>query len=60
MTMIVVRGNDHACHGADGPANGCSVAAADMVADNSPQPAAEDRSEYRVVGQGGVGGQKTE
>ena len=57
MTMIVVCGNDHACRGADGPANGCSVAAADMVADNSPQPAAEDRSEYRVVGQGGVGGQ---
>ena len=57
MTMIVVRGNDHACRSADGPANGCSVAAADVVANNSTQSAAEDRSENSVVGQGGVGGQ---
>lgn len=60
MTMIVVRSNDHASCSADGTADGCTVAAADMIADNSPQPAAEDCSEHRVVGLGGVRGQKTE
>lgn len=60
MTMIVVRRNDHASCSADGTADGGTVAAADMIADNGPQPAAEDRSEHRVVGLGGVRGQKTE
>lgn len=58
--MIVVRRNDYASCSADGTADGCAIAAADMIADNGPQPAAEDCSEHRVVGLGGVRGQKTE
>ena len=58
--MIVVRSNDHSRCSADGTADGCPVAAADMIADNGPQPSAEDCSEHRVVGLGGVRGQKTE
>ena len=60
MTMIVVRSNDHARCSADGTADGGTVAAADMIADNGPKPAAEDCSEHRVVGLGGVRGQKAE
>ena len=58
--MIFVRSNDHSRCSADGTADGGTVAAADMIADNGPQPAAENCSEHRVVGLGGVRGQKTE